>query len=1796
MNNLCEKKFLCVTRKLLAAGVALSLTFTPASPSSFAGSVTVSPKTNSITVQTRVKLLASVLNFSSPEETLLDLLPKTPAGDLKVVTKVKGWNLNYQGKRYTQYNVLYLVNKTNSEGSISKSYFWQFLFYCPGDGTWTSKLSRTYKRTEASLTFAVKALVSETHNVLFEKTVILRSVLMRKESKIGKEEKYEISYRLPNSKEVKKMTVVRKKEGSNWQYQNANAQVLAAQVRSVKDRAFSLVERLAQAEGVTLADAKEMRSVQVEFKKAIEALAQDSRAAWSTLFKEYLSKSDEILAMKKLLVVLSDGKRLMADATYLITEIYKWYKQMDDSDGKPNLDRFAGIDAKDLQNLDSAKNYFNDRQVGSAFDLPVTDVYSPLGNLELVDRLVRKFKLADLSILGYIDGTEPLLQEANRTIQTIFSRNLVNLPNDQWTLSSLQKAVSQFGQLNQELKNALVAIINRFTGEEVFKNLLRSKIGRSVNGENYLELWERFQRKIGATTYPYWRRSDEWHSLNPPLPISFTVGGKTVKLSARQILTNFNFLRSDSKTFLKFPGIKDQITFEMLEEANLIPQSVFNALSSVNVYPPSNNQPENSEEVIYFSHPAKLQLVGMILNLFPQVVNEDGSINFRQLRYEVLINSEIGAALEETQALIEGKIEEMSAFGEREGISHEDYQAMKELLASASKEAHEILDPVVNEVNVWQVTSEANSRLEEQLSHLKEKFDAILSKANALVEIDSESLVFDPRMIENEVLETVLKATAIRPEGRIAVRGFRDLSDPLSRFQYIRLEGIDEDMFKGIPDSFLINYQDPEMWFNVIPQIVAKHKTAEVDALIKAVLGGMEPPVALGKNLWQVIGKIVDDLTIQALKDMKAVSVKSIDDLLKMKAVMVELNFALKEKLASYLSGLADEEISEIQGMIHGRYYPYPDRNSGVGGYFEAQPKDPVLYSKGGVKIPVGEIGWIPNFPYSTNYNQDLFVGILPSDFEGVEMAHESRYDQFNFNLDENEFQESDYLSGIGQVQLVMNIVERLLNGGTPEDVTDPAIKKIFIQVAANSEGPWRIDVEEFRKYIKGVRAMQKATIAEAQSIAEKAKERIEEGRQAHLTIDQVNGLYDIVLQAQKDILGLLKKQAEIHEPQDVDEIEKTLSKIYQETVFKTFVPVVGDAKLVTTLDGKSITIPVKAIADKLVGFLKQKFGDSMAAHSFSYFHGLSMDVIRNLHRMEQYLSQQVIALPRNTTGVKVVSQFSELGFMQLAAMLVDRFGRDILTQGQVNLDKLFSLLQNRDRGVIWIKGRANEIADKRMAELEALDQPLSLENLDKISLVMENAKQDLVMLMTDFVSGKTDAEDLAKELTPIINDHYARLKKTRDLIVTHQPFVYKVDIGGLEQEVSFYFNEETLGRFKEFAAQYAMDHPGTVSDDDDQIIYHSDSIRHPYPGYRFNPRHHVTDFGMTVLFARLVVKFGHFVVRNPPNCFTTPCDFPYTFNMDDFMEEILKKDSDRTIRRLDAFGYDKTRSASSFLSGLKGHRSDGPLPLEKIGEVNGYFSKIRENLMKMLPYSRDKDSSAVYNKAREVWGEIMKVYEENLFEGLISFVEDGKTYTFKPSELDEALMKVYGQGMEVPKPLATWLKEMKKNIRKGEDKWTYYSFRNIFHWYDYGLYVENFNRENSSENEQGTQNTSGVNRIADLLMIPGVCAQDFRGPLDVAEKDALKITPMDPKLIGELDVRAITLGSGVDIGGLLRSVSESLSSRSRYFSWQILNSKSKRFRMFELIPALIKKIGAARLVTSGNRIDASLFEQKLKS
>ncbi|MFT5126868.1 MAG: hypothetical protein ACI8W8_000464 [Rhodothermales bacterium] len=1335
------------------------------------------------------------------------------------------------------------------------------------------------------------------------------------------------------------------------------------------------------ADHITLAQAEALRSSQLALKAEIEAL--DDRATWISAFSSVVTAADEAIASRPLRVDSRD-----INHASLLLAITAHYNLMS-STGAVDFTRFAGIAPEDVAGLDSLADYFSAQRIGNGPSLPTFALLSPLGSLQFLDRLVRKYGSADESaLLRQIDGTAASYSAALAAAASA-ATSIPTSPNP-LTVSVIRDILAAFETRQRAIQSAVIPILEAFAGEAVFATRLRSAVSSEINRSLYRDAWNAFISAIRS------------HSL----------------LSDGRVITaaeiNAFPLPYNLVTWQRYPGA--------VPLNDLIPASQYSALYSIDL---SNPLPDSFAPSDSFAYPARrFQLLIALLRAYPDV-------DFDTLRARLLISPALEVALDQAETLIADRVGELRSLA--------DYDSMVDLLLATAADLRLHFQPLLADV-VWDTSNEVTSRVDARFAEFANAFDAMLPslQAHALT-VDDRLISFDPGPILDELLLPLLDASAI--------------GEP--RDAWLRLTGISPSTLSGLRSSQQLNtlktfsfnswslgpatsFDRNELLFRLVPRLVHQFGSADPGVLLAQLSAGLTLPVPLGQNLEASIKSRVSAAASRAIKDFPREPTAA-------RARLAEFANELAP-IRGFAAQLSPGESAGLESWINW------ERNTTTA-YAVRITYDQAIASVGS---PISNILRISQFPTSSNFNRELFVGISDDDLIGVEASSTADAHRY-FHFHPSTYVSSNF-SALGRVQLATALWNR--HGLS--------------------------DVEAFRRRITGVDAMIARVVAAATEIANSANAQLQTPPSS---VAEATALHQAVLETRAQLLALLQAETSLHEKNDVIEAETPVTAIFQNQAFERWVALVASANL-----GHPIIAALSDIS---------------AAHELAGHYGLSLDDIRGLHRLENYLGEQVIALPRTSEYVEIVSQLSELGWLQLAELLVQRHGSDLNT--------ILAALSDRDTALaslhLAIDNRVAEFANQLDAagpDLEALDG------------IMNAAREALVRLANDFLAGLTDAdiETIRAELKTRINTHADTLTARRDSIVTDAGLGTHID------------------RFIEIATAWLATNPAP---EPGPIIFFRSSpdISIWLPPIGYDPSHHPTRHGIIKLFHRLVDHLG---------------DFAQTagvFDMDKFEAELLLTESDRARRRLIALRDRELPIAQALIQ--------DPLPLAEFANISTHFLQIRAAIQAEANHDRWH--------AQSIWQEFVDIYED-IQDGQIALADGSH---FSPALLDEILLRLDSEDAIDPAIIGP----LQSLIDAGENWWAYEQFRQL----DYIWFWEGGGLGQSSPSD-------GSLTLGALDRLPAVEAR-MLDDLEVHEGIQLIVTVADPAtMLGLLNVRAIGPGSGVSGGGLISS-DASFAGEKLISIADGLSNKSWRFRVTELLPALIDALGGIT--------DPVLFEQALR-
>ncbi|MCM8774803.1 MAG: hypothetical protein NC930_00375 [Candidatus Omnitrophica bacterium] len=1600
------------------------------------------------------------------------------------------------------------------------------------------------------------------------------------------------------------------------------------------------------ADCVTWEQVMASRTILEELREVIELIIGNGETPTEEILKEFKTRCDRFDQMLTNKPMDINGVEVLpSEAMRVVAE---------------ELTRLSGGDALDysrlpgirsliekgrltLEDLETLQEYLQFRQVGVQTSIPVFKVLSSYGNLVLIYRLVTAFgdKVigGDLDLDGkkelnmnvfrrMVNGTQEAYEKAEALIRQIKEAHAISLPAvGTIAYGELVAYVGQVDSFREDLKIELLALIETFTVEQSFKSQLTSEISQCVN-QIYSPYVTRLQDLM-------WRSS-----------VQFQVSGVgAVTMTSNDLYDLVSFLPRDIPTLLKYPGLKE-IGEEFLR--TLEKQHIESQRNYIHLY--DGNISETPDTLSSFA--IRFQLAQKFLETYGSTVVVNGIVDREAWRNALLMNDYLRQLLDSAKSVIAAAIGRAQTIGANvsSGITIEVYDSLFQLIKDTNEAVIGILKLALDDV-IYDVRSEVTMRLQERFNALLSHIDGIIASAKIKVVIDGRDQTLDPKALHAEI-KKVLKRVAVI---------WDDCGD-YSKIQYDRLQGITEEILIGLKTAYELNYyryvnfnsyqptfsQDmnqtmanEEVWFRMIPRVLSQLGTIILDSdgkfsvekFQEALLDGVYAPVPAGQSINQAFREILQRLIPEGISNINALDSAKWEDRIQIKGVVEDILKRIGQEALPLIKELNHSELSILNRVGNWGSYPYSiPRISDLWNLVDQKLQNQLvtvsMIDGNRVQIDLAAVIRIPGFPRYADYDKVLFPGISASDFEGT--AEKPR-----IWLDLNEgIQNPTYgYQSINPEILTVNIVSRLYE--TLSAIPEIYRGKLFVD--------GKLNVEILRRYLKNVDGLHQAILETVRQMTNEELEKLQGLKTVSVTIESIQAVYQSILETRTKIINYMESLTSRHEREDVLGVEKDATKIYQELVAE-MIQYIRTNPLVLVYEGQEIVIPAGDIAARILKTLEEKFpGEDLGAHHFASLYGFNIEDLRRYNKLEEFLGMQLIALPRNSQFVEVLSKLSEIGIMELIVDAVNRNAGEVIdpVNKAVNVNLLMDILTDSERAVETAKNRATQIADEAKNALTNLDGPMTSEKFFKLASIIDNAKYNLVTVINHYLTGFT--QEMFDQVQAHVTGLYAELKTIRDSMVTSGDIeitafdgsIFKINLTQLEPAVvdrimqilaamppqpdpdpiwprpwPVYSFKAARGVVLKSETAIAMEEPTLIEPVGPIVI---DPIRpwppiwDPSPG-KFDRTNVLTEFGFCQLLVNLAVKYGSFVV-----------DENGDFSVEKFLYELGRTDIERAKERFEIL----KNEAIAELSRLVSSDPSVTVSLDDVSAVHVYLNRSRELFLNTLNHFLNnghyKERYQLMNLGNEAWDAVVSKYEELLFAKVIKFEMDGRTVSFAGKVLlgilkeeynkgNTALVNLYKEGQET-----TW--EYQQNFKTLYNNWWYRG-----PYYDYG--IAEISDQAVSLTDEGTDDIQDVVypfTLGELERIPGIYRADLVN-LDVVSKDKVQLTfNADPKelLKGLFNMRIVSPDAAVQTIGLATadiSASGSVkSAMSESVSLSRVASNSLRYEgdrdrvmiargylyvsdrsiLFNMLPAMVKDF-VGTIVGEDGVVDPELFRALL--
>ncbi len=1588
-----------------------------------------------------------------------------------------------------------------------------------------------------------------------------------------------------------------------------------------------------QSGGVRLEEVLELRKLLGDMKDLLEIIRVNGAESIDKLIEQFENRFNQVdeVVTANLIIIKIDGKDIEVNVSEAARVLAEEYQRLSSSD-TIDYSRLPGISKDDLKGHETFMDYLNARQVGRENMLPVFKNFSPYGHLTLIAQLMQKYGKAviggnvdqnDFSEVNFrifrrmVNGTQQSYEQAVMALEKVLQEHAVTFPAEATLkVKDFATLAAAMDTLNGAIRTELQKVIEAYTGEEGFKRQLVQEINMKVQ--------ESYNPIVNA-----------WNQIVQTRSVSFEIEGVgTVVMTAAELNDLTWDLPRDVATLLRYPGIQEGISKEIL--LSLDSSKAENARNYIDL---SQTTVYGSEGSLSY-YGTRIQLTEQFLKVYGSKIVVDGRVNRDNYREALLMNKELRLLLDMAVGMIDVAIEKAKTLGAnaKDGISLKDYEAIMALIAQTNEASTAVLKLALDSV-IYSVRNEITARLQERFNKLLNVTDALINGAKIKVAIDGTEYLLDPKEFHAAMKETLQ---------RVAITYGNDYS----REQYARLAGVSPEFLAGLRDASNVNQhryinfntyygsstggtqQTPaqeEMWFRLVPSLIEKMGTSVLEdgkvsiaAFQKQLVSNVNVPVDAGKSILGVFTDLVNTLIGEALAKIEKADFSKWSEREGAEAVIHEVLKMLQDKANPLIQGLNDQEIGILNQLANSSYWntnnaSFQKLAQLVDQKRAAAPIVTVTMGDGKtIQMDMRAILNIPGFPSQVRFDRELFPGIQDSDLANTERM-QNRYITLTKIPAAVDMAEGINLTALGREQLAVHILQRLYKSAEAG--------KIF-----TAEG--KVNVEALRRFLKGVDVLHAQIKAQVEKWVKGAAEILEGLKTEPMTIEAIQAIYAHVTEVRAKILAHMNELTNRHEREDVLEMEEDVTATYQ-TLIDSMVEYVQNHDLVIKHDGKAVVLPVQDVTKRMLAVLAERFPDAdLGAHHFASFFGVSVSDLRRYNKLEEFLGDQLIALPRNSQYIEVISKLSEIGMMELISDLAKRFAKEgVVKDGVVDVDRLMELVSDPKAAVEWARKKAVDMYTETREKLEALELPLTSKSFQELTDIVNRFKLDLVNDMNDHITSFT--QEMFDEIQQTVTGLYGKIQFVRNDIITAKPIkieardgtVFELDLKALEPKAleRILLLLETLPEepiFREYrdfkprriAFDVALEVVSSKELDFDPVglpkeeapidridnrfkpikpIYRP--IWYPFPT-QFNPEDTLTQFGFYTLLVKLAEKFGSFAT-----------DEKGQFSAERFLKELGRTDEERAREKFDALQKEMT----AHLQDLLPKSSEEAVTLDRVLQVHAFLDKAREQFLKtyqIFPKNNQSYySDPIGNIANAAWSAVMGFYEKQLFSRDIIISTDRGDVTMNGKELVNILMEEYREGHTA---------FAESYVKDGETSWAYNDYKvlvNTWRWgyYERGLpYLEQYEGV-ALEDEKKAPSLYPFN-LGDLNRLPGISEEDLSN-LDVEGMNQVRLTISDAKVLlkGRLNMRVFAPGSGVQTIGASKSsammadsVASSVNLSRKIVSdaywigdWELISknylNNSNRDLAFRAIPAMIRDY--ADLFASSGKADVDTFRKLVR-
>ncbi|MBK1878932.1 hypothetical protein [Pelagicoccus mobilis] len=1308
----------------------------------------------------------------------------------------------------------------------------------------------------------------------------------------------------------------------------------------------------------------------------------------------------------------------------------------------------------------------------------------------------------------------------------------------------LDQGEVRFGDLEQALavllaygdtaRSEVAEMLERLELDDVVRTRFVSVLERALNGYWAGSKWGSgiFQKSFGK-----WRA----HYLSGELLFE-TEEGAHVKVSPR-LLSFLDELPRSIDTLVSYPGIGNMFTRSELE--SFLSEGEYSDLYRIRLDPDSESTLSSLSE-----YAVKAQLVQAILELRGGEVLDEGVIDLVLFGREVLfedsqdglverIDAARAKARDELQGLNDDPLEGGSwrTFYAEQAVADELLAALNEVVrdesvAARSLEQYFLVDlarerweeiwevlasrwGVPSNVNLWGGTSEVPSReveivLEGRIhtfsTHwLREVFWSALNRV-AVPRSDDVFLIYQWARLngfeETELLE-VAKVNAYGPNpwmywGVISFDGEQGVEDEPNRYE----------MFLGFLPRWLESLDADE---------VLEGGVLSAEKIESVVTRELAYAVAAGESISGLI-------EAAEYEELNRLYVGYKNAVFNHWGVIESLEgdyIALKRRLAEAAEPIV-KHLSEWEMYTLSNGRAHRDLKWQIRRLWDLSRAMPV------VSLKVGEERWTVDFRELAEWQErwlwgvdeylEAYPGLVDSDFvDSRVMDYGLRYSASGV-LEEDDL----YEGKVDMRKLVVAALRRIAGGG--EGVPDLYRDSIVVENKVNAE--------TLRRLFRAVDTTHEDVLRQAHDLVADAMIRIGERSRYQMTIANLEGLYEEILSLRAALVALVEEETRVLAASDAVEIEEAVTGEYR-VAFDVLFDYLRERPLVVEVGGELKDVQFEEVKPLLIETLQRRFpGEDLAAYHFASFYGISVGDLRRFDKLEQFLNVQIVAVPRNSQYVEVVSKLSDIGLRQFVALMVSRFGEAVYDESLDRLDfeALVEIASDEETGIERATSRVGELFASARAEIDAIDEPGSLEGLEgMVEVLSRNRELIRVELMGEITALSDVGAEQVREVIALRNEEL--VSRVGEIVFGKKIQFEAIDGSGISIDMSLYEGELVE------ALNLALD-GGDAENSSEEL----------WMEYRLE---------IYLLVARLAYAYGDFVLDEG------------SFSVERFAENLQVQDSVRMELFAEEAFVEELVLLEAAIPEDEGRATRGEVSLlgDQLSESRPHFMRLHE---RSELYGIDVFYRFQPPVVLEKWWQLVGRYETRLQESDL-IVSDGEvSVTLPVVEMARVVGDALNEG-DLP--------FLDQYADEGETRYEYGRFRNLMPprnavGLDYSLSAISAGLlrdrlelptwgwiPDESENEAGA-----FSRFARL---PGVLARDVRG-LELGDWSELKVPSKRAidLMKGQLNLRTLNPGSGIDLfqpdwelgGDRLSEVVVEPEYESGFF-W--LSWRDQRFRVF---------------------------------